>query len=268
MEWIKRLCRWISDNAKSFVAILAFLALLVGGIVWIVTLQARERDLTQQAQSLTQQAQSLTEQARLYQAQRDDARQKLDAANQELNAANRADDNLCAVIRLAVRNGSIAQSQAASVSDRCGPTQGPVLTITDPVKSSAPTPEPPVIVVKGTLDSSAIKGQVWIVTTVPGVNRYYPQGSWPDHYGPADVSPNGVWTSPSVYLGTPQDRGKRFDIIAVEANPAAATVFWNYLQRGTDPHVGFPGIAHLPQGVIERAQVTVIRSQLAAPKRD
>jgi outer membrane murein-binding lipoprotein Lpp len=89
MEWIKKLGRWISEHVASFVAILVFLGLLIGGIVWIATQQARERDLTQQAQSLTAQAQ-------LYQAQRDDARQKLDTANQELNAANRAADNLCA----------------------------------------------------------------------------------------------------------------------------------------------------------------------------
>jgi plasmid stabilization system protein ParE/uncharacterized membrane protein len=262
MEWIKKLGRWISEHVASFVAILVFLGLLIGGIVWIATQQARERDLTQQAQSLTAQAQ-------LYQAQRDDARQKLDTANQELNAANRAADNLCAVVRLAVRNGSITQSEAATVSDKCS-TPAPILTITDPPNSqssSAPTPEPPVIIVTGTLDSSAIKGQVWIVTIIAGTDKYFPQGSWPDHYGPADVSPNGVWTSPSVYLGQPQDRGKKFDIIAVEANPAAANAFWDYLQRGTDPHVGFPGMTHLPQGVVELARVTVTRSQLPAPKR-
>jgi hypothetical protein len=139
---------------------------------------------------------------------------------------------------------------------------GQVLVITSPARPAANNPAavPRAITVTGTINKQLDKTQsIWILVSTPGINRYYPQGSAPDGVGPAILDANHQWTSPTVLLGGPGDKGRIFYVIAVLADANATTAFWNYLKTGASTHK-FPGLGSLPQGAIEYDRVEVIRS--------
>jgi hypothetical protein len=139
-----------------------------------------------------------------------------------------------------------------------------VLKITRPPPESsqgAPSRVPAVITVRGTVHEPLSGRSIWIVTATPGINRYYPQGSWrPDRLGPASTTPDGRWTSPSVYLGDPKrDRGRHFDVIAILADQSAEDSLWEYLKEGSRTG-SFPGIPELPGGAEEYDRVEIVRA--------
>jgi hypothetical protein len=81
---------------------------------------------------------------------------------------------------------------------------------------------------------------IWILTQPAGLNRYYPQGSWPDQAGPAASGPTGKWASPAVSFGA-APRGGPVLIHAVLADRDAEEVFKDYLREGFAAGT-FPGL--------------------------
>lgn len=117
---------------------------------------------------------------------------------------------------------------------------------------------PPAIDAEGTLCGTLPKGStIWIALVHPGTNGYYPQGSNKDRAGPVTIRPNNTWVSASLFVGGPNDRGSRFDIATVLANPQATASLWTYLRQGERNH-SFPPIP-LPLGAHELSRLGVDR---------
>ena len=141
---------------------------------------------------------------------------------------------------------------------------GQTLVITSPATPSANAPAvvPSVITVTGTINISnrKLKGRnIWILLATPGINRVYPEGSWPDRVGPAILDADHHWASPSVTVGAPGDKGRIFYVIAVLADKKASGIFWHYLKTGASTDK-FPGLDPMPRGAIEYDRVEVVRS--------
>ncbi len=96
---------------------------------------------------------------------------------------------------------------------------------------------------------SSSEKTIWILTQNPGTNRFYPQGSWPDHAGPVLINAAGQWVSPAVFLG-PTPKGAPILIIAVLVTHKEEDVFKGYLEHGFFTH-NFSGLTpgQLPAGI-------------------
>ena len=138
---------------------------------------------------------------------------------------------------------------------------GHALIITSPASLSASrlAVVPAAIVVTGTINTELRGREIWIVIETPGINRFYPQGSWPDRAGPAVLGANYQWASPTVQVGAPGDKGRIFYVIAVLADANASGIFWQYLKTGASLH-RFPGLEPMPAGAVEYDRVEVVRS--------
>lgn len=136
---------------------------------------------------------------------------------------------------------------------------GQALVITSPARptSNQPAVVPGAITVTGTVNTALNGRSIWIFISTPGINRFYPQGSWPDGVGPAILDANHQWASPTVYIGAPGDKGRIFYVIAVLADAKASNIFWQYLKMGASTHI-FPGL-QLPSGATEYDRVEVVR---------
>jgi drug/metabolite transporter superfamily protein YnfA len=135
------------------------------------------------------------------------------------------------------------------------------LVITSPARPSANQPAvvPNTIVVTGTINTELKGRKIWIVIETPGINRFYPQGSWPDRVGPAILAANHQWASPTVQVGARGSNGRIFYVIAVLADANASHIFWQYLKTGASTH-SFPGLEPMPPGAVEYDRVEVVRS--------
>ena len=141
---------------------------------------------------------------------------------------------------------------------------GQALVIRSPARPTGNNPAvvPGAITVTGTINMTPkeIEGQsIWILISTPGINRYYPQGSASDGVGPAVLDANHQWTSPTVLVGGPGDKGRIFYVIAVLADGNATNAFANYLKVGASTGK-FPGLNSLPKGATEYDRVEVVRS--------
>lgn len=105
--------------------------------------------------------------------------------------------------------------------------------------------------VRGTVERLPAGQVIWVVIFVQEVGRYYPQNR------PADIEAGGKWSS-LVYLGQPNDSGKRFDVIAVVANAEAQNAFNAYLADARD-RGDWPGLETIPAGAMIYDRVTVTR---------
>ncbi len=104
---------------------------------------------------------------------------------------------------------------------------------------------------RGTVEGLPPGQVIWVVIFVQDVGRYYPQNR------PADIEAGGKWSS-LVYIGQPNDSGKRFDIIAVVANGEAQNAFNVYLADARD-RSDWPGLEALPAGATIHDRITVTR---------
>jgi hypothetical protein len=93
---------------------------------------------------------------------------------------------------------------------------------------------------------------LWILLRPASVDRFYPQT------GPVRPQSNGTWTSPLIFLGSSEDAGEQFAIIAVVANAEANRNLERYLARGIETG-NFPGLTSLPQGITPYSTVVVTR---------
>jgi hypothetical protein len=117
---------------------------------------------------------------------------------------------------------------------------------------------PPAVDAEGTLCGSLPTGsKIWIAVVVPGINGFYPQGSYKDGVGPVTIRPDNTWASASLFVGGPNDRDRQFQIATVLANPQASKSLWRYLQLAEQKHK-FRAIP-LPLGAEELTRVTVVR---------
>jgi len=67
------------------------------------------------------------------------------------------------------------------------------------------------------------------------------------------------WTSPTVFVGGPGDKGRIFFVLAVLASKSASSAFLNYLKESATTHSS-PGLKALPAGATEYDRVEVMRS--------
>jgi hypothetical protein len=134
------------------------------------------------------------------------------------------------------------------VPNRAGTTPPTTVTITSPPEEAYAPLE---VTVEGRVSSLGASESVWILVHPLSDGRLYPQGV-------ARVQPDGNWTS-LIFLGSSKDNGERFAIIAATVNPQAHQELERYMARGVESG-NFPGLAALPVGAVERAEVQVTRT--------
>jgi hypothetical protein len=95
-------------------------------------------------------------------------------------------------------------------------------------------------------------GQViWVIVFAQDVGRYYPQDR------PADIEAGNKWSS-IVYIGIPEDTGKRFDVLVVLADADAQDAFSAYLADSAQRN-DWSGLVALPKGAVIYDRITVTR---------
>ena len=137
---------------------------------------------------------------------------------------------------------------------------GQELVITSPASPTGNNPAvvPSAITATGIVNTPLKGRSIWILVSTPGVNRFYPQGSVPDRAGPAILDADHRWSSPTVFVGDPKEKGKIFYVIAVLANANASNAFWDYLKTSNSKGKSL-GIDSLPAGATEYDRVEVVR---------
>lgn len=108
-------------------------------------------------------------------------------------------------------------------------------------------------IVSGTSQRLPAGELIWVVVFIHEAGRYYPQNE------PAIIEAKNNWSS-RVSLGVPGeiDKNKKFDILAVGANPEAQSAFKVYLTGARD-RSDSPGLGSLPTGATIYDRVTVTR---------
>jgi hypothetical protein len=92
--------------------------------------------------------------------------------------------------------------------------------------------------------------ELWILVYPYAAKKYYPQHE--------EVSiQNGVWSIP-VGIGTEDNVGEKFDIIAVLANRDARIEFTSYMVNG-EKNNDWPGMNKIPDGAEVYDRITVVR---------
>jgi hypothetical protein len=105
--------------------------------------------------------------------------------------------------------------------------------------------------IRGTSRNLPPGDSVWAVVFVPSAGRYYPQDR------AADVQAGGGWNVP-VHLGVAGDAGRRFEVLAIAADPATRAAFRAYDAESARRR-SWPGIERLPATAREFDRVAVTR---------
>lgn len=105
--------------------------------------------------------------------------------------------------------------------------------------------------VKGTQKNIPDDKALWIVVFPYISNNYHPAREVHVHGGVSDFAV-------PVIIGTDENSGEKFDIIAVLADKEAQEVFVNYLETAAEQQ-NWPGISNLSEGAEEMYRVTVTR---------
>jgi len=170
-----------------------------------------------------------------------------------LAAAQGSVSELCKVVQSAASSGQF--SPPGQVEGICGPVV-PTMAVSRP---QAGDKVPMLTEASGTADVKALNGRsIWFAVTTPGIAGFFIQGDWPTMSGPATVTTEGKWTSPTIVVGQAGDIGRSFDIVVLLANNSAAGEFWNYLQQGHQTGRFVP-MMHLPAGAQEYLRISVVR---------
>ncbi len=104
--------------------------------------------------------------------------------------------------------------------------------------------------ITGTAENVPERYELWILIYPYAASKYYPQ--------PGGVSiQNGVWSTP-VYIGTRDNVGEKFDIIAVLADRNARAEFTSYIING-EKNNDWPGMDKIPDGAEAYDIITVVR---------
>jgi hypothetical protein len=82
-------------------------------------------------------------------------------------------------------------------------------------------------------------------------NIYHPQGY------PIDIAEDGSFST-KAYIGTENDAGMKFELLAVVADLWAAEEINRYLERANKRNI-YPGMPMLPKGTTVCARVKVVR---------
>lgn len=109
--------------------------------------------------------------------------------------------------------------------------------------------------VKGTVRGIPERNEIWIFVHPHTVNKYYPQRS-------SAVIQNGEWSLPSpVGIGSDNDDGKKFDIIAVLADKEAQEEINTYFKT-CEESGQWPGMDEIPVSAKEYNRITVTRKSI------
>jgi PGF-pre-PGF domain-containing protein len=103
--------------------------------------------------------------------------------------------------------------------------------------------------VTGTAENIPEGQKLWILVYPQSANKFYPQS------GNVNII-DGKW-SLTIGLGTKDNIGETFKIIAVLADQESSEEFTNYMSTG--PSTGWPGIGNIPEGAKVVDEVTVTR---------
>lgn len=105
--------------------------------------------------------------------------------------------------------------------------------------------------ITGTANYLPDNSKIWIIV-YPHNNKYYPQSE-------ANIQSGGGWSLPQpVYIGTENDTGLQFDIIAVLVDQQSQDEFKNYYERCKKTNKWF-GMDEIPDNAKEYARITVTR---------
>lgn len=126
---------------------------------------------------------------------------------------------------------------------------GPELSIVSPRNDATVAQQQ--IEVRGTWTNVTEADAPRLIVHVPEIGYFYPDAET------LDLDAGGEWTA-RIGVGSVDDSGKRFDIIATTGNAEAQRTIEEYLDRGQEAGI-WPGLPELPEGVIRHATATVVR---------
>lgn len=109
--------------------------------------------------------------------------------------------------------------------------------------------------ITGTAKNVTNGSEVWIVVHPHTVNKFYPQNK-------VEIQ-NEIWGL-LVGIGSENDTGTRFDVIAVLADKEAQDEFNNYFTK-CEIDKEWPGMNSIPDSAIESHKITVMRTQITTP---
>lgn len=105
--------------------------------------------------------------------------------------------------------------------------------------------------IRGTYEGIPEGYSIWVLVYPHNAGLFYPQGK------PAIMQENNEWSS-DAYIGTPDDTGNKFDIVAVLSDKKARDSFIAYSMEEKEKK-SWQGLESLPEGTKLLHRITVIR---------